>query len=304
MRRSARLVGTKARHVFGHATSRARLLPSFLVIGAARSGTTTLFYYLSQHPDVARPATKEIHFFDHNYWRGVDWYRGFFATSVGDRVAGEATPYYLFHPAVPERVAATLPDVRLIAILRNPVDRAFSHYRKMRRHGKEPLSFRKALDAEAARTAGEQERLLADARYRSRELHRHAYVARGLYADQLERWLTHFEREQLLVLRAEDFFARPREVYAQTLTFIGLDPFDPGELRARNPRPQKPLRPGLRARLEKRFSEPNERLAQLLGTDVWWGPAAGQSVSEVDPTIGGGSGSSGAGESSRPSSSA
>lgn len=270
MRRSARLARTKARHVFGLATSRARLLPSFLVIGAARSGTTTLFYYLFQHPAVARPATKEIHFFDDNYWRGANWYRSFFATSLGDRITGEATPYYLFHPAVPERVAVTLPNVRLIAILRNPVDRAYSHYRKMRRHGKEQLSFEDALDAEERRIAGEQQRLLSDPDYRSRELHRHAYVARGLYADQLERWLAHFPRDELLVLRAEDFFTRPQEVYARTLAFIGVDPFDPGDFHARNPAPSRSLRPALRARLEERFAEPNERLARLLDTDVWW----------------------------------
>ena len=262
----------KGRHVFARATNRFRLLPSFLVIGAARSGTSTLFYYLHHHPHVARPATKEIHFFDDNYRRGLGWYRSFFSRSGGGLITGEATPYYLFHPAVPERVAATLPEVRLIALLRNPVDRAYSHYRKMHRDGKEQLSFEEALDAEERRIAGEEDRLLAEPGYRSRQLHRHAYVARGLYADQLERWFAHFPREQLLVLRAEDFFTRPQDVYAETLAFVGLDPFDPGEFGARNPAPRRSLRPALRARLEERFAEPNERLARLLGTDLWWKP--------------------------------
>jgi hypothetical protein len=273
LRRGTRLAKTKARHAFGLATNRARSLPSFLVIGAARSGTTTLFYYLLQHPRIAPPVTKEVNFFDNHYGRGLAWYRAFFALSVAGRVTGEATPYYLFHPAVPERVAATLPDVRLIATLRNPVDRAYSHYRKMRRHGKEQLSFEAALDAEAERLGGEHERLLSDASYRSRALERHAYVSRGLYADQLERWLAHFPREQLLVLRAEDFFTRPREVYDRTLAFIGLDAFDPGEFHCRNAAPPRTLRPALRVRLEERFAEPNERLARLLGSDVWWEPA-------------------------------
>jgi Sulfotransferase domain len=236
-------------------------------------------YSLRRHPHVARPATKEVHFFDDQYWRGVDWYRSFFATSAerrlarlrgGDLVAGEATPYYLFHPAVPERVAATIPSVRLVVLLRDPVDRAYSHYRKMRRMSLERLSFEDALDAEKDRLAGEEERLLADPRYRSNHHRRHAYVGRGLYADQLERWLTHFPRGQLLVLRAEDFFERPADIYAETLDFLGLRSWQPPDFEPRNPTSSSPLTPQLRARLEERFAEPNARLARLLGRDLGW----------------------------------
>jgi lipopolysaccharide transport system ATP-binding protein len=278
MQRGARRVRARIRRVSGLATKRARTLPSFLVIGAQRAGTTSLFYYLCGHPDVHRPATKEIHFFDDNYWRGVDWYRSFFALSFGrDRVTGEATPYYLFHPAVPARVAATIPDVRLIALLRNPVDRAYSHYHKMRRMGIERLSFKKALAAEERRLDGEEERLLADPRYRSMHHRRHAYVGRGLYADQLEHWLASFPREQLLVLLSDDFFARPREVYAQTLDFLGLPSWQPEALEDRNPASYKALAPEIRAGLEARFAEPNTRLAGLLGRDVWTPSAPTQS---------------------------
>ena len=256
------------------------MFPSFLVIGAQRAGTTSLFYYLCSHPDVARPATKEIHFFDDNYWRGADWYRSFFALALGaKRVTGEATPYYLFHPAVPDRVAATIPDVRLVALLRNPVDRAYSHYHKMKRMGIERLSFRKALAAEERRLAGEEERLLADPRYRSGHHRRHAYVGRGLYADQLERWLAAFPQDQLLVLLSEDFFARPAEVYAETLDFLGLPPWAPEAVEDRNPASYRPLPPGLRAVLEERFAVPNARLARLLGRDVWAPPETPQSSS-------------------------
>jgi hypothetical protein len=254
------------RRVSRLATRRARILPSFLLIGAQRAGTTSLFYYLRRHPHVARPVTKEIHFFDDGFWRGVDWYRSFFATSAqqrlarlrgGDLAAAEATPYYLFHPAVPERVAATIPSVRLVALLRDPVVRAYSHYRKMRRMGPERL-------------AGEEERLLADPRYRSSHHRRHAYVARGLYADQLERWLEHFAREQLLVLRSEDFFERPADVYAETLDFLWLRAWQPPDFEPRNPTSDPPLDPALRSRLEERFAEPNARLARLLGREMGW----------------------------------
>jgi Sulfotransferase domain len=271
----------RLRRVSGLATRRARILPSFLIIGAQRAGTTSLFYHLRQHPHVARPGTKEVHFFDDRFWRGVDWYRSFFVTSAerglarlrgGDLVAAEATPYYLFHPAVPERVAATIPLVRLVVLLRDPVDRAYSHYRKMRRMGLERLTFEDALDKEGKRLEGEEERLLADPRYRSRHHRRHAYVARGLYADQLQRWLAHFPREQLLVLRSEDFFARPAVIYAETLDFLGLPPWELSGYEPRNPTSDDPLHPALRARLEERYVEPNARLASLLGRDFGWGP--------------------------------
>lgn len=260
------------------------MLPTFLVIGAQRAGTSTLFYHLCRHPQIGRPVKKEVHFFDHRYWRGVDWYRSFFPTSAaqqrarrrGDKLVGaEATPYYLFHPAVPARVAETIPDVLLIAILRNPVDRAYSHYQRTLERNAEPLAFEDALAAEEGRLAGVAKRLLSEPRYRSFHHRYHAYFSRGLYADQLERWFSHFSRQHFLVLRSEDFFTQPAEVYARTLAFVGLDPFDPGSYEARNALSYDPLAPRLRARLEERFAEPNERLARLLGEELWWVPGAG-----------------------------
>jgi Sulfotransferase domain len=281
----------RPRRRFRLATRRARILPSFLVVGAQRAGTTSLFDYLGRHPDVASPAggeesvawAKELHFFDDKFWRGVDWYRSFFPTVAGQRVArlrggdlvtGEATPYYLFHPAVPGRVAATLPEVRLVALLRDPIERAYSHYQLMCRKGLEQLSFEDAVTAEAERLAGEEERLIADPHYRSYHHRHHAYLARGLYADQLERWLGHFPREQLMVLHAEEFFARPAEMYAQVLAFLGLRPHRPDNFRHRNRASYAPIDPKLRARLEERLAEPNARLARLLGRDFGWGSSA------------------------------
>src|SRR5207247_1968770 len=149
------------------------ILPSFLVIGAQRAGTTTLFNQLLRHPDVCGPggagvswARKEIHFFDERYYLGANWYRTFFPLAAtrrvsrlrgGDVQAGEATPYYMFHPLVPERVAATVPEMRLFVLLRNPVDRAYSHYQMMARSNRENLSFEDALAAEEERLAGGEE---------------------------------------------------------------------------------------------------------------------------------------------------
>jgi hypothetical protein len=274
-----------------HATSRARILPSYLIIGAQRAGTTSLFDNLCRHPDVAAPTAskdevfwaKELHFFDDRFWRGVDWYRAFFplasSRSVArlrgaDLITGEASPSYLFHPGVPARVAATLPGVRLIALLRDPVERAYSHYQLMHRKGIEKLSFEDALAAEEERLAGEEERILADPRYASHNYRNYSYVLRGLYADQLEHWFEHFPREQILVLRAEDFFARPAEIYADVLVFLGLRPWKVHDFARRNRAAYQPIDPALRARLTARFAEPNARLARLLNRDFAWGSAA------------------------------
>jgi hypothetical protein len=224
---------------------------------------------------------KELHFFNYEYWRGASWYRSFFPTvaarqrarlSGRNLIAGEATPYYMFHPAVPGRVAEMLPDVRLIVLLRNPVSRAYSHYQKMRRMGFEWLAFEKAIDVEDKRLAGDEERLLADPHYRSKHHRRHSYLSRGLYADQLERWFAHFPRDRFLVLLAEDFFARPDEVYAETLDFLDLAPHPLPERRVAEAPAYDPLDPGLRARLEQRFATPNARLALLLGRELWSTP--------------------------------
>lgn len=269
------------------------MLPSFLIIGAQRAGTTSLFYYLHRHPHVVHPTgqedsvawPKEIHFFDEKYWRGVDWYRSFFPLAAqrrlarlrgGDLVPAEATPSYLFHPAVPERVAATMPEVRLVALLRNPVERAHSHYQLMFRTGREKLSFEEALAVEDERLEGQVERMLADPRYRSRHHRHHSYFSRGLYAEQLERWLAHFPREQLLVLRAEDFLARPAEVYRDVLRFLVLAEWLPEGFPPRNIGSRAPIDPAVRARLEHRYAEPNSRLVRLLGDGFTWdGPAHG-----------------------------
>jgi Sulfotransferase domain len=272
------------------ATRQARILPEFLIIGAQRAGTTSLLTMLRRHPDVKGPTAgedfvllrKEVHFFDLRFSEGIDWYRSFFPLEVRrrlarrrghDLVAGESTPYYLFHPEVPARVASTLPDVKLIALLRDPVERAYSHYQHRRRAGREKLSFEDALAAEERRIGGGGKSLPDEQRHRGHHFHR-SYFARGLYADQLERWFEHFPREQILVVRAEDFFARPGDVYAEALEFLGLRPWALKASVHRNRASYDTLDPVVRRELEARYAEPNARLAELLGRDFGWSSAA------------------------------
>jgi hypothetical protein len=265
---------------YGKATSAFRPLPDFLVIGAQKAGTTALYAYLRWHPAVLGPSWKEVSFFDRHYVRGEAWYRGHFPnrlrlglamrrTGVAAAV-GEASPSYLFHPLAAERVAALVPQARLIAILRNPVERAFSHYNHEVALGREPLAFEQAIEREGMRTRGEVERMLADPGYFSHAWWNHTYVARGLYAEQLEWWLAAFPRERLLVLTSEELSARPRETYAAVLRFLGLPPHALDSYPRLNMREYGVMASETRALLTERFAEPNRKLAELFGRDFGW----------------------------------
>ena len=254
----------------GRATARWRPLPAFLVIGAQKAGTTALYAYLRWHPGITGPSWKEVSFFDRHWWRGERWYRGQFPLRSGGRLVGEASPSYLFHPLAPERARAVVPHARLVAVLRDPVDRAYSHYQHEVALGREPLSFEEALAAEEERTRGEVERLLADARAFSRAWWDHAYTARGLYAEQLERWLAVFPREQLLVVTTDELGETPHETYASILAFLGAAPHTLEKYPRVFDRDYAPMRPETRAALAMRFAEPNRRLEALLGRSLSW----------------------------------
>jgi hypothetical protein len=269
----ARSVLRNAVWTIGTATARARPLPDFLVLGAQKAGTTALYSYLRRHPDVTGPRWKEVSYFDRHYARGPAWYRGNFPVTFGGRRAalvGEASPSYLFHPLAPERAAALVPDARLVALLRDPVERAHSQYRHSVDFGREPLSFEEALDREEERLEGEVERLCADPRAFSRAWWDWSYVARGLYAEQLERWYAAFPREQLLVLANEELAERPAETYARVLTFLGAPPHELDAYPRVFDRDYPDMRPETRERLVERFAEPNRRLYELLGRDLGW----------------------------------
>lgn len=254
-------------------TGGARMRPGFLIIGAQKAGTTSLYDYLTAHPEVGPPWRKEVHYFSNFPQRSERWYLGHFPrVSVGYRITGEATPYYLFHPFVPERVARLLPDVKLVALLRDPVARAVSHHNYLHRRGIEPLGLEAALASEQARLAGEEARL-AKPGYQSWSHQHHSYVTRGRYAEQLERWLAHFDRDQLLVLCAEDLFARPLDVYREVLAFLELPDFDPGPMPARNAFPYGSDYAEVRASLRAYYRPHNERLYALLGRDFGWDEA-------------------------------
>jgi hypothetical protein len=271
---------------WGIVTSGSRQLPDFLLIGTKRGGTTSMFNYLLQHPLVAPmfPASqlKSPHYFDINYGKGLAWYRSHFPTSAyrarlqrrhgRPPVAGEASPYYLFHPLAAERVHATLPEVKLIVLLRDPVDRAFSHYRERVNAGTETLGFEEALEREPERLAGEVERILADPAYYGHAHDFCSYLARGRYLEQLRPWMERFGRERFLVLRSEDFYADVAGTYGRVLEFLSLPPFEPDSRRrhavvaVRTPA----LAQATRERLAEYYAPHNRALEEYLGMDLGW----------------------------------
>lgn len=251
------------------ATAPLRPLPGFLVVGAQKAGTSSLFDHLCAHPQVGRSQLKETDFFSYHYARGLTWYRSHFG--IGSSVVGEASPSYLYHPCVPERVARDLPGVRLVVLLRDPVERALSHYEHERRRGLEPLGLEAALAAEEDRIAADREAITRDPLHRATTMRHYSYVDRGRYAEQLERWFAHHDRDRMLILCSETYAQDTATEFGRVQEFLGLDAWQPPAFERRNvgERPDVPDR--LRAQLAQGFADANERLFELLGERLPWG---------------------------------
>ena len=252
------------------ATARLRALPDFLVLGAMKAGTSSLFHHLTRHPQVRGPLRKEVHYFGHGHraGRSLGWYRAHFPLRRGSGwLTGEATPDYLYDAQAPARIRAALPDVRLIAILREPAGRAVSHYFHEVRMGRETLPIEEAFAMEGARLA--HAATLGEA---GREtLHHAGYRHRGLYAEQIERYLALFPRERLLVLGSAELRRDPEAAMAQVFAHLGLPPAAIDAGTARNEGSNKePPPPALVVELRAAFEAPNARLAALLGSLPDW----------------------------------
>lgn len=263
----------------GLLTADARMLPDYLIVGGKRCGTTSLQAYLSRHPSILPPhAGKGTHYFDVNYVRGARWFQAHFPTRLSAAlkahaggapvITGEASPYYCFHPAAFARIAAALPGVRIIFVLRDPVERAYSHYRYECRRGFEDLPVHAALDAERDRLDGEPERLLADASYVSHAHIHHSYQARGMYAEQLARASRHFPAGNVLVLHFAELFGDPERALPQVLDFLRLPAADLGPYTRHEAGDGSSMPQDVRARLEGVFHEPNRLLRRDFGHEL------------------------------------
>ena len=244
-----------------------RMHPHFLVVGAQKSGTTTLWFFLMQHALAVVPLRKEIHYFDEHYGRGMDWYTAHFPVERVGAITGESTPYYLFHPDVARRISKDLPGAKIIVLLRNPVKRAYSHFQHEIDMGTERRGARHALltSLEAARRDPSGDDLIGQPAHQHR-----TYIQRGVYHIQLTRYLAHFPSEQLLVVSTEALAGERSETLARVAHFLGIDEWEPANTESRNTRSYPPLDPEIDAELRLFYEPHNQRLYDLLGQDYGW----------------------------------
>jgi hypothetical protein len=265
----------------GRVTAAARVSPDFLIVGGQRCGTTSLFKTLSAHPAVLTPVLhKGVHYFDTSYANGPNWYRAHFplraTASRAERRTGvrplafESSPYYMFHPLAADRIARDLPDVKLLVLLRDPVERAYSAHAHELARGFETEDFETALALEDERLAGEAERIVADPSYSSHSHQHHAYLQRGRYIDHLERLTGLFGRDRVHVIDSHRFFEEPEPVYDGVLEFLGLPQRGYPPFERHNARPRSPMDDALRRKLEEHFEPYDERLTAWLGQPLTW----------------------------------
>jgi len=261
------------------------MVPGYLVVGTKRGGSTSIAHYINQHPEVVPcRSSKGTHYFDVNHGRGWSWYLSCFPPAQGDqRLTGEASPYYMFHPLAAERIARELPDVRLVVSLREPVARAWSHHQYETQQGYEDQPFEQALRLEDERLAGEEERLRRDPSYESFSHRHHAYLRRGHYAEQLERLYDLFDPEQVLVLRTESMFTDPHGELDRVWAHLGLSPVTLDGLDRLKPT-HSPLDidDDLARELDHHYRPWNDRLAQLPGVGFTWSATASDTTTRGD----------------------
>jgi len=272
-------------------TAAQRPSPEFLIIGAKRGGSTSFYFDLLRHSHVCplfpapdhlpkAEATKGIHYFDTHYDEGERWYRSYLPSRFARRrlerrvgspvITGEASPYYLFHPGAAERAAALLPDVRIIAVLRDPVMRTYSHWKERRRNGLEELSFADALAAEDGRIGDVETRLATEPAFRSYAHENLSYARQSEYDTALARWYDHFPADRVLVLASEEYYAEPQAQLDRASEFLGLAPERTASGEVRNAAAGDDLAPELRAQLAARFAPHNARLEQLTARSFPW----------------------------------
>ena len=263
-------------------TGFAHVLPDFYIIGAQKCGTSALYDYLVQHPNIHPCTTKEPRFFDKYYHRGINWYKSCFPLKIKKNLetklfhrkflTGEATERYLEHPHVPKRLKNLTPNAKIIIILRNPIDRAYSHYNMRHNSKKEELSFEEAIEKESQRTKNEYELMLNDENYYSFDYFHHSYLDRSIYVDKIQNWMKIFPKNQFLILQSEPFFKNPDETYQKVLEFLQLPKWQLkkyekiGSGKYSNPK----MKSETRSKLSKYFRPHNEKLFKLLNMTYDW----------------------------------
>lgn len=259
-----------ARVALRRPTAALRRPPEFLVIGAQRAGTSSMFRYLGQHPQVRRPLRKEIDYFSANYGHPPSWYAAHFPVRAAAR-SFDCTPQYFVHPLAAERCHALLPDAKLVVMVRDPVTRLVSQYSHMRGLGFEHLGLREALEAEEERSAPDLRAIDEDPGWNPRLFFRFGYLARSRYAEQIQRWLSVYPPSSLHVFDFDEFVTSPGSEWARLMHFLELDPWAPEEFRNwSRPMVKPPADPELVQEIRAGLDEDIERFRELAGRPLSW----------------------------------
>jgi hypothetical protein len=218
--------------IFRYPLSFCRINPQFMIIGGQKCGSTSLFEYIIQHPNIQSPSQKEVHYFDANFNRNFGWYKAHFPTGIQKKIrkkeilTGEATPYYMFHPLAAERIKKLYPNMKLLIILRNPIDRAWSQFQHNKRLLREELSFEEALKMEEIRMENELKILEKDPHYKTFSLWFHSYLSMGRYYEQIKKWSKIFSKEQILIINSDELSKNTQEVMKTVFRFLNVHAYE------------------------------------------------------------------------------
>ncbi len=256
------------------------LLPDFYILGGQKCGTTSMFVYLSKHPGILSPSSKDIRFFDKYFSKGVNWYKinfplkltKFFTRKKHSKIlTGEGTERYLDHPFAPQRIKEITPDAKFIILLRNPISRSFSQYSRVKGNNRENLSFKEAFLNESKRTKDDFKKIYENPLYYADSYFTYSYFERGLYVDKIKRWMEVFPKEQFLIIQSEEFLRNTSKTYNDVLEFLGLPNWEPKEFVLYKKRPYKEkISSNLRNELVDYFKPHNQKLYDFLGKSFDW----------------------------------
>ena len=257
-------------------TSTWRVLPDFIIIGTVRSGSTSLYYNICSHPSILPASYDEIGFFDSNYHLGMNWYRSMFPLkSDMERIrsetkyalTGEDTPFYFWKIDAANRIRKILPKIKLITILRNPVQRAYSNYYLGVREGTEKLTFEEAVRKELDTLP--ENKILAENIFKFCNVRR-SYIAKSLYVYQMKIWFERFSKNRLFVISTEEMSKSPAHTMNQAYEFLGLPKYENTFFEKRKKASYEKMGDNIRKELEEFFKPHNEELFKLIGKSFDW----------------------------------
>ena len=259
--------------LFSYFSATEKNLPDFLIIGAQKAGTTSLYHYLAQHPRIQPPIfRKEINYFEKRYYRrSLKWYQSQFSSSTPELMNFEASTNYLFYPWAAKRVFDTLPNSKIIILLREPKQRALSQYKHQIRSKEEQYGFTEALEREFNIMDEEYEKILANPKYFSKSFRNYSYLKRGLYCEQIKNWLQYFKLENLFISSSESFFKDPNKICNKIFCFLEIERF-PVDI---NDKYNQSVNKYLVQRqtmelMDDYFRKPNQLLFDLLSCSFEW----------------------------------